>query len=63
MQEAYGRPMGLCVQSAGFEIKADYRVVMVNGEVQREFWRKGTRGYKLSESHMGISSSSSPTAS
>ena len=34
--EAYGRPMGLHVQSVQFETKADCGVIMVNGEV----WNK-----------------------
>jgi len=45
MQEAYGRLTGLCVQSVGFETKADCGVIMVNGEVQNRV---------LEERHWGL---------
>jgi len=44
MWEAYERPTGLCAQSVGFETKADCRVVMVNGKVQKRVLEEQCQG-------------------
>ena len=42
--EVCGRPMGLHAQLAGFETKADCRVVMVNGKVQKRVLEEQCQG-------------------